>query len=113
MTNVRLRQHPRFDTRLFAQLESDEQCTDGLILDISASGCQFRTAPDQSLPLNGRPLTLVLPLAEPGKAATRIPALVRNRHTGPDGTRYGLQFTGSVDAVMKLLMPEPIPSATD
>ncbi|MBY6094686.1 flagellar brake domain-containing protein [Ferrimonas balearica] len=105
VTNLRLRQHVRYATRLFAQLELDNNSAEGLILDISASGCQFLPSQCDTLKqASGSKVNVVFPFLRQGKDVLKIPAIIRNQRMLDSGMGLGIQFTGSVEAVMKLLM---------
>ncbi|MBY5921190.1 flagellar brake protein [Ferrimonas balearica] len=104
VTNLRLRQHTRYATRLFAQLEVDNNSAEGLILDISASGCQFLPRSARPDDLSGSSVNVVFPFLRQGRDILKIPAVIRNQRLLDNGVGLGIQFTGSVEAVMKLLM---------
>lgn len=104
VTNLRLRQHTRYATRLFAQLELESNSAEGLILDISASGCQFLPRSARAEDLSGSSVNVVFPFLRQGRDVLKIPAVVRNQRMLDNGIGLGIQFTGSVEAVMKLLM---------
>ncbi|MBY6186761.1 flagellar brake protein [Marinobacter hydrocarbonoclasticus] len=104
VTNLRLRQHIRYATRLFAQLELDHDSQEGLILDISASGCQFVPSKAAASDMSGTEVNVVFPFLRQGREVLKIPAVIRNQRLLENGTGWGIQFTGSVEVVMKLLM---------